>query len=97
MYIVLFLLFVLFLLSHLFLKVIDPSRRLKREGQLTLWKGKERIAVWVWLFNDLVVIGRPKSGKYLDEGRRKPNCFSAVAKIPLSCAHIINLAPMDGE
>jgi hypothetical protein len=52
--------------------------------------------VWVWLFNDLVLLGKPKQSKYLEENKRKTHCFTVVAKVGLGEVRLVNLSTVEG-
>jgi S-adenosylhomocysteine hydrolase len=55
------------------------------------------VQVWVWLFNDLVLLGKPKHSKYLEESKRKPNCFTIVGKVGLGEVRLVNLSTVEGS
>lgn len=78
------------------IELLSPTRRLVREGLMTWVKGKEKNPVWVWLFNDLVLLGKPKQSKYLEESKRKTNCFTVVAKVGLGEVRLVNLSTVEG-
>lgn len=52
--------------------------------------------VWVWLFNDLILVGKPKQTKYLEESKRKGHCFTIVARIGLGDVRLVNLSTVEG-
>lgn len=61
-------------------------------------KNKDKpVDVWVWLFNDLFLIGKPKKQKHLQESRRTASCFSTVAKVGLDELRLINLSSPQGS
>lgn len=61
-------------------------------------KNKDKpVDVWVWLFNDLFLIGKPKKQKHLQESRRTASCFSTVAKVGLDELRLINLSSLQGS
>lgn len=81
-------------------QLIANGRRLVRDTQMAWLSGKNKdkpVDVWVWLFNDLFLIGKPKKQKHLQESRRTASCFSTVAKIGLDELRLINLSSLQGS
>jgi hypothetical protein len=61
-------------------------------------KNKDKpVDVWVWLFNDLFLIGKPKKQKHLQESHRTASCFSTLAKLGLDEIRLINLSSLQGS
>eukprot|EP01087_Luapelamoeba_hula_P006892 TRINITY_DN1699_c0_g1_i2.p1 TRINITY_DN1699_c0_g1~~TRINITY_DN1699_c0_g1_i2.p1 ORF type:complete len:913 (+),score=168.52 TRINITY_DN1699_c0_g1_i2:275-3013(+) len=78
--------------SHL----VSPTRHLVKEGILMSHDPKNFDSkpqkLIVFLFNDLMVLVRPKAQKYFEKDRRKKNCFALKAKVPLGNAKLISMS-----
>jgi len=55
------------------------------------------VEAWTWLFNDLILVGKPKKQKHLQLSHRTANCFSPAVKIPLEELRLINLTNVQGS
>ncbi|KAL6047887.1 histone H3 domain-containing protein, partial [Balamuthia mandrillaris] len=75
--------------------LVTPTRLFLQEGTFLLYNAaniNERpVKVVLFLFNDLLIITKPKHHKYLEEDKRCRNCFTLRAQIPLDALKIVDL------
>jgi hypothetical protein len=76
--------------------LLEASRRFIKQGQLSTFENKQRHRRQLFLFNDLILLAKPKSSSvFVNEGNDFHK-YSNVARVPMEHVRIVDVADSGG-